>query len=276
MAAAALSVPSSNAGNSAWAESYGRSQKQLVKDYAARAPRTLQKHLGPSELGEPCQRQKVMKMAQLTRVSNVHDPWASVMGTAGHAYVEDMYKWDNDRRIKQGLQGNWYAERRVCPDPDPATGEPGPFSHPGTADLYDIENKALVDHKFLGKTSLAKLVKHGPKTVYYIQFLLYRRGYQLLGYEVNRVVLLAWPRTESYLDNMYVWEHTPTAEDDALVDRVLAEAAHLEKVAPLVQAGHLNIMDIPASPSDDSCSWCPLYRPQSARDHGYGCPGTVK
>lgn len=264
------SVPKSSHGNSPWAEQYGREHKQILKDYAARAPRSVQRSLGPSELGEQCSRQVVGKMAALAKTNNVTDPWASVMGTAGHAYVEEMYKWDNVRRTGQGQNARWIPETRVTPDP-------GPDPHPGTADLYDVPNRALVDHKFLGDSSRDKLKAHGPKHVYYVQLLLYRRGYQMLGLPVDRVVLIAWPRTKSFLDEMYIWEHVPTPEDELLVDEVLKNTAKRQQIAELVKAGLVNFMDVPATPSDDSCAFCPYYRPQAAYDpKAWGCPGTVK
>lgn len=262
-------VPKSTHGNSPWAESYGRTMKQLVKDRASRADRSMQRHLGPSELGEECDRQVVMKMAALSKTNNVSDPWASVMGTAGHAWVEEMYKWDNARLLENGAAARWIPEMKVTPDP-------GDDPHPGTADLYDANWKALVDHKFLGDTSRAKLIAKGPKRVYYVQLLLYRRGYQNLGLPVERIVLLAWPRTKSSLDDLYVWEHTPTEADEALVDEVIAQTKQRQAIAELVQAGHIGIMDVPPTPSDDSCMFCPLYRPQAAYDRTiYGCPGTL-
>ncbi len=267
--AAMNDMPKSTRGSSPWAESYGRMMKQLVKDRSSRAERSVQRHLGPSELGEECDRQVVGKMSAQAKTNNVSDPWASVMGTAGHAWVEDMYKWDNQRRMAEGMPARWIPEMKVVPDP-------GEDPHPGTADLYDAEWKALVDHKFLGNTSRAKLISKGPKRVYYVQLLLYRRGYQNLGLPVDRIVLLAWPRTSSSMDELYVWEHVPTAEDEALVDEVIEQTKQRQKLAELVVGGHLNIMDIPATPSDDSCMFCPLYRPQAAYDPSvFGCPGTL-
>ena len=267
--AAMNDMPKSTHGSSPWAEQYGRTMKQLVKDRASRADRSMQRHLGPSELGEECDRQVVSKMAAMAKTNNVSDPWASVMGTAGHAWVEDMYKWDNRRRLAEGMPGRWIAEMKVTPDP-------GDDPHPGTADLYDAEYLALVDHKFLGDTSRAKLIAKGPKRVYYVQLLLYRRGYQNLGLPVNRIVLLAWPRTKSSLDDLYVWEHIPTPEDEVLVDKVIAQTKERQQVAELVKSGALNIMNVKPTPSDDSCMFCPLYRPQAAYDPSiFGCPGTL-
>lgn len=267
--AAMNDMPKSTHGSSPWAEAYGRTMKQLVKDRSARADRSMQRHLGPSELGEICDRQVIGKMAATAKTNNVSDPWASVMGTAGHAYVEEMYKWDNQRRVAEGMPARWIPEMKVVPDP-------GEDPHPGTADLYDADWKALVDHKFLGDTSRNKLIAKGPKRVYYVQLLLYRRGYQNLGLPVDRIVLLAWPRTKSSLDELYVWEHTPTPEDEVLVDQVIKQTRQRQEVAKLVQAGQLSIMDVKPTPSDDSCMFCPLYRPQAAYDpNTYGCPGTL-
>jgi hypothetical protein len=265
-------VPKSVHGSSPWAEAYGREMKGLVRDYAARAPRSVQKSLGPSELGEPCDRQVVAKMAGVARdrnVNHVSDPWASVMGTAGHAWVEGMYNWDNVRRAEQGQEYRWIPETRVTPDP-------GPDPHPGTADLYDIPNSSLVDHKFLGDTSRQKLITHGPKRVYYVQLLLYRRGYQNLGFPVSRIVLVAWPRTRSSLDELYVWEKVPDAGDEALADEVLARTRDRQALAELVRGGLVDPMKVNATPGDDSCHWCALYRPQAAHDPSvWGCPGTL-
>lgn len=275
-------VPKSSHGNDSWAEAYGREMTNLLKDYAARAPRSMQRHLGPSELGEECSRQVVGKMAGLDRTNStnhVADPWASVMGTAGHAYVEEMYYWDNLRRQEHGEYIRWIPESRVTPDPvlsDDGLAIAGPESHPGTADLYDAANRALVDHKFLGDSSRAKLIAKGPKRVYYVQLLLYRRGFQYLGLPVDRIVLLAWPRTKSSLDELYVWTHVPTDEDEKLVDQVLAQTKIRQQLAAEVQAGRINIMDVEAVPSDDACHFCWFYRPQAAYDNRYGCPGIAK
>jgi hypothetical protein len=268
-------------GNDSWSESYGREMATLVKEYAARAPRSVQKHLGPSELGEECSRQVVGKMAGIDRerqTNNVSDPWASIMGTAGHAYVEEMFRWDNGRRLQAGTYARWIPETRVCPDPiagDEGVLVPGPNSHPGTADLYDAANRALVDHKFLGDSSRQKLIKSGPKRVYYVQLLLYRRGFQFLGLPVDKIVLLAWPRTKSSLDELYVWSHVPTQADEDLVDQVLKTTGDRQQLAELVKAGHLDLMDITPVPSDDACHFCPFYRPQAAYDNRWGCPGTM-
>jgi hypothetical protein len=176
------------------------------------------------------------------------------------------------RGVRLGNQHNgylrWLTEQRVTPDP-------GPDQHPGTADLYDAFERALVDHKFQGDSTRARLKASGPPRHYFVQVLLYRRGYLNIGFPVDRVVIASWPRTKSTMDDLYVWSHVPTAEDEQLVDDVLAQTAFRQQVADLVRAGSLDLMDVPASPEDSECYFCGLYRPQAAYDGGYGCPGTL-
>jgi len=258
------SSPRSTGASDAWAEGYGAELRGIVTRYASQQPRSVQRHLGPSELGAACDRQVIGKMAGSKATNHVADPWASVVGTAIHAYLADAFNWDN----RHNGYLRWLAEQRVTPDP-------GPDPHPGTADLYDAHSRAVVDHKCLGDSTRAKLKAKGPPRHYYVQLLLYRRGYQNIGFPVDRVVLAAWPRTKSFLDDMYVWSHVPTAEDDRLVDDVLAQTAFRQQAASLVRAGKLSLSDITPEPDDDSCYFCFLYRPQAAYDGQYGCPGTL-
>jgi hypothetical protein len=257
-------APRSSNASDAWAEGYREELRGVVTRYASFRPRSVQKHLGPSELGHLCDRQVVGKMAGSRVTNHVADPWASIMGTAMHAYLADAFDWDNEHN---GYV-RWLTEARVVPDP-------GPSPHPGTADLYDVSNRALVDHKGQGESTRQKLKSKGPPRHYLVQLLLYRRGYLNLGLPVDRVVLVSWPRTKSTLDDLYVWSHVPTAEDDQLVDDVLAQTAFRQHVADVVRAGRFSLMDVPAAPDDDECFWCPFYRPQAAHDRGYGCPGTL-
>jgi hypothetical protein len=258
------SAPRSTAGNTHWAEQYGHELKGIVKRYAARAPRSVQKSLGPSELGASCDRMIVAKMSAQKHTNNISDPWASIVGTAIHAYLEGAFSWDN---IDQGYF-RWLTEARVTPDP-------GPDPHPGTADLYDAYNRALVDHKCQSEGVRAKLIADGPKRAYFVQLLLYRQGYLNLGLPVDRIVLASWPRTKSSLDDLYVWEHTPVPEDEDLVRQVLADTQRRQALAQEVIARRLQIMDITPTPSDAECFYCPLYRVQSAYDGKYGCAGTL-
>lgn len=253
------SAPAPLNGNTPFAGRYAAELRRVLHEQAARAPRSLQDHLGPSELGAECDRQVAAKMAHLPVTNHVADPWPSIRGTALHAYAADAFIADNERH---GLR--WVAEQRVTPHPD----------HPGTADLYDAKERAVVDHKFLGVTSMTKIRSpQGPPRHYVVQLLLYGRGYRLLGLPVDRVVLAAYPATASSLSGLYVWERPYTPADDELLAEVFAQTAVRRQWAIALLTGAAQLGDVPASPDDSTCYFCPFYRPQTARDGGAGCAG---
>jgi hypothetical protein len=163
------------------------------------------------------------------------DPWPSIRGTALHAWAADAFTADNVRR---GLL-RWVAEQKVTPHPD----------HPGTADLYDAVEQAVVDHKFLGETSMAKIRRpEGPPRKYRVQLLLYGLGYLLLGLPVRRVAVAAYPATASSLDGLYVWDHALTGEDGQLlpdnaqlIEEVFAQTSLRQELAKQLHAGRLSL-----------------------------------
>jgi hypothetical protein len=260
-------APAPVGGSSPWAGRYAAELRRVLLEHAARAPRTLQQHLGPSELGVECDRQVAGKMAALPVTNHVADPWPSIVGTALHAWAAEAFQSDNLRHATL----RWVAEQRVTPHPD----------HPGTADLYDALEAAVVDHKFLGESSMAKIRKGWPRH-YLVQLLLYGLGYHLLGLPVRRVALAAYPRTAATLDGLYVRDARFTDETGQvapevveLLRAVFADTARRKAQAAEILAGRMTLMDVPAHPDDDGCYFCPFYRPQAARDGAAGCPGTV-
>lgn len=264
-------------GNSAWAQRYSQELREVVIRYADRLPRNVQRHLGPSELGHHCDRQLIGKMAGVSLgaagTNHMHDPWASIVGTAIHAFLEEAFKWESHRlvdELKFASSPRWYTEKRVTPDPA------FPSPHPGTADLYDAQNFALNDHKCQSEGVRDKLRRHGPPHHYFMQMLLYAVGYMHEGYKVERVCLVSWPRTHSTMDDMYVWEHVITDEDIVAVVDLIEKTAVREELAKLVVTGELPFFEIPATPSVDDCQFCPFYRPDAATNPNVrGCPGTA-
>lgn len=206
-----------------------------------------------------CDRRVVGKLSGQPRTNNVTDPWPSVVGTAVHAWLADKFEIEN--KTNQVLR--WVTEMKVFPHP----------RYPGTADLYDAWTHSLVDHKVLGPSTLAKIQSaEGPPLHYLVQLLLYAQGYRNFGIQVDRVVLAAWPRTAPTLDGMYCWERVWSPADDQLVASWLHRTELRRQVAEQVMARRIPIEAVPRKPGDD-CFYCPLYRPQSARDGGPGCPG---
>lgn len=246
-------------GNSAWAGRYAYVLRKVFHDHAAQAPRSLQSHLGPSELGSSCDRQVAGKMAAIPSTNHVSDPFPSIRGTALHAWAADAFLADNTRtgRIR------WVAEQKVTPHPD----------HPGTADLYDAQERAVVDHKFLGASSMQKIKSpDGPPRHYVVQLLLYGEGYRLLGLPVDKVVIAAYPATAASLDGLYVWERPYTKADDELLAEVFEQTKYRRQWADAIIAGAAKLTDVPATTNADACFFCPYFRPD-APDATNSCPG---
>jgi hypothetical protein len=165
---------------------------------------------------------------------------------------------------------------RIVQDVEPALSVPTRCIDVDSPDhLYLVTRDFIPVHNCQGDSTRSRLRREGPPRHYYVQLLLYRRGYLNLGLPVERVVIASWPRTKSTLDDMYVWSHVPTAEDDKLVEDVLVQTAFRQQLAERVARGEFSLMDVPATPDDNECFWCGLYRPQAAYDGLYGCPGTL-
>lgn len=256
MAAAPRAVPVN--GNTEWATRYAGELREVIHHAGRNSARSLQNHLGPSELGVPCDRQVAGKFAGLPAINHVVDPWPSILGTAGHVWLADAFKAENARH---GLR--WVPENRVIPHPD----------HSGTADLYDGHEQAVVDWKVLSADKIESIAAKGPSVQYQIQLLLYGLGYRNLGLPVRRVVLAALPRTKASLDGMYVWDHEWTQADDDAIEEVFKLTAIRKQWADEIRAGR-PLLSVPSAPDSDTCYFCPFYRPQAADDGGSGCPGT--
>lgn len=246
--------------NTAWAADYGREIKALIHRQAARAPRSAQVHLGPSELGEPCSRQVVGKMVGASVTNHVSSPWPAIVGTAIHAWLAQALE-DENARI--GVQ-RFLPEQRVAPVPE----------HPGTADAIDLIAAICLDWKALGPTTMVKIQSpEGPPRRYKAQLLLYWLGCLLAGYDIRRIALIALPRTAPSLDGMYVWGCEPGPEEIALLREVIQITAVRRQIAAEILKGTMRLEDVPITPDSDSCFICPFYRPTAAYDGGPGCAG---
>jgi hypothetical protein len=134
----------------------------------------------------------------------------------------------------------------------------------------------VVDHKFLGESSMAK-VRKAPPRKYKVQLHPLRPRLHAASACRCRVVLAAYPRTAGSLDGLYVWEEaTGTPESEALLDQVFRQTAHRRRLGMQVADGTIGLMDVPADTGEDrdtECYFCPFYRPQASRDSLGGCPG---
>jgi hypothetical protein len=256
----ATAVPRAPDSNSSFGTSYAQHVKQVIRHAAEHAPRSVQRHLGPSEIGSPCHRQIVGKIIANTypghpggaRTNHVPDMWPAIIGTAVHAWLASTFDRENDTL---GFL-RYLTELRVAPTE----------AHPGSTDLYDAGIKGCVDWKILGPTTLAKIRSGNPPRKYRVQILLYGLGCQLMGLPVERVIICALPRTEATLDSLYVWDHPVWSLEDAeLLSEVLRVNEIRKQIADQVLKGVIGIEEVPIVPDDSECFFLPGSAPSIVR-----------
>lgn len=222
--------------------------KEMFFAYTNRSRRSTQEHLGPSEVGTPCDRRLAMALAGRTKVNPGGDNWASFIGTAVHVSLAEMFEWANAGTGRYVTELPLTFESAVMPR--------------GTGDLLDRVLLVFVDHKVMGRWSLDKLRTMGPIPTYFVQVHLYAHAARNAGETVEHVCIVAWPREGSSLDDLYVWAqpYDPTVARDAL--------ARLDKISKQVEDGCLET-DFDAA---EDCRYCPYHAPG---DEGFtrGCPG---
>jgi len=224
------------------------------------SPRSLQKSLGPSELGDPCDRRIAYKIAGAVPVNIWADPWPAIVGTAIHDWLEKAINLYQDRVGDRG----WLTELRVSPDP----------MVQGRSDVFNTRTKTILDYKTTGADKMRKLHRGQPPSPGYItQVHLYGLGHERAGREVKNVALLFFPRS-GWLDDAFVW-HEPYNREVAL-----------DALQRMYRIGfQLMDMDIETNPHrfqlinptpGDNCVWCPFFSKEKSYDMTAdlgGCPG---
>lgn len=106
-------------------------------------PRSLQKRIGPSEVGQTCARRlgyKLLDHAEREQKPN----WKATIGTAVHSWLEHAFQAENARWVRAGGVERWVTETRVTVG---ATKTLGKIA--GSCDLYDRVTGTVLDHKGL-------------------------------------------------------------------------------------------------------------------------------
>ena len=179
------------------AHDIARELRDLISAEILGAERSLQTQIGPSQLGTTCTRCLVHGLAETPRANAEASLYCGI-GTAVHEWLECLLVRDELRRADHlgalHTQPRWHTERRIVV---------GAITHPtrpgermvlsGTADLY--VDGTVVDFKTAGRDK-AREIKDGRAPVIYTrQVQLYGLGYELAGYPVREVMILAIPRT---------------------------------------------------------------------------------
>ena len=223
-----------------------------IGNAAANAPRSLQKTVGPSEVGSPCIRRIGYKLLDVEPV-NKPDTWLATIGTAVHSWMASTYEAENSRLAEP----RYLVEQRV--EVAPGLG--------GSVDLYDIERGLVLDWKVVGDSSLKRYKSAGPGEQYRTQVHLYGLGFKNAGYDVKHVGIAFLPRGGS-LRGMHIWSEP--------FDESIAQDGinRLNLAREVVGAG--GTAAIPLLPATESyCHFCPFHLPAST-ELLVGCPGADK
>jgi hypothetical protein len=231
--------------------------------YEASRPRSVQRTLGPSELGTPCRRQMALKLAGVERHERGGLPWAPMCGTAVHSLMESVLEAENARLGRP----RWVIEETVQLDDELK----------GHGDAYDSDHALVIDWKYTGTTARRKASR---KTVanadlmspeYRVQAHLYGLGHENAGRPVRfvRVVMLA--RSHDFRESV---EWTEEYRPDIALDAMTRFYATRDQVVNLDGATHPErLAAIEATPGD-ACKWCPFQRPGAEVD-ATGCVGNT-
>lgn len=229
----------------------------IIKDAIANHPRSLQKVIGPSEIGTPCTRKLGHKLAG-TPEREHGTPWRPTVGTAVHQWLHDVVDAYEATRAAQGLPRRFHTEQSV--EPGDIDGTPVR----GSCDLFDAVTGGVVDYKIPGPTSLKK-ARGGPSETYRIQAHLYGLGWQRRGHDVKFVAISYLP-SAGELHQAVFWSEP--------FDAATAEAA-LTRASGIAKAGRLAGWDavLPQLATDDDyCQNCPFFD-AGTTDLVTGCAG---
>lgn len=230
----------------------------VIRGAIADQPRSRQTRIGPSELGHPCDRWLSHKLRGTSEVNDRLAPWLPTVGTAIHAWLEDVFTADIVAPVAAGQEPRWLLEQRV------SVGTIAGQDITGSCDLYDTATATVVDWKTCGKTRLDKYRRHGPDADYRVQAHAYGRGWQRKGYDVKTVAICFLPRNAELTDT--VWWSQPYDEQVAVTALARAEAITMANAALGEHA--------PAAMStvDHNCGFCSWFQ-LNATDLTRACPG---
>lgn len=168
---------------------------RIIKELTKPSERDKQRKVGPSELGDLCERCLAEKLLGVHKEEKTH-PLAPMIGTAFHLYLENTI----------GLEG-YLKETKVTVGTIEEYGDIR-----GTADGFDTATGHVVDYKVLSKKKIKAFssatffdedynpefysdsLTEGQLKKYYYQMQLYGLGMENAGYEVNHTSLILFPR----------------------------------------------------------------------------------
>lgn len=231
----------------------------IIEEAIAQQPRTLQTSIGPSEIGNPCDRRIGYKLAGTQPVNAIGAVnWKAFVGTAVHEMLADImaraeiHSFTDDTTPRPA---RWHVEERVKPGLR-LNGD----DVEGSCDLFDAATGTVWDWKTTTRNKIREQYRpHGVGDQYEIQAQLYGAGWAAQGYDVRTVGVIFLTRDAEFTDR-HVW-HTPYDPQRA--------ATALERVRGISNAitGLGVAMAIPLLDTAPAyCRFCPYYQGSGSND----------
>lgn len=219
-----------------------------INKFAANRPRQLQVEVGASGIGTACQRQLGYRVLNVSKLRSDSEPgWLTQIGTAVHAYLENIFSGD-ERYLSEQAVTIKYAD----------------FEIPGTVDLYDKATHTVIDFKIVGEATLGKARRKDISTQYQVQVALYALGLKQAGYRVDNVGILFLPRNKE-LSDAVLWQQP--------FDPKIAEAYIQRYHATRTLTANIGVKALDSMLTANApCVWCDWFNPD-AKTVAEGCTG---
>lgn len=160
---------------------------KVIAEITKKTERDKQRRIGPSEIGNPCD--KCLGRALMDERAEQDFSLYPWLGTGNHYYMEDHTFKD------------YKHELRLMVGEIPGYGE-----IKGTTDMFDTDEHAVVDWKFVGLKAIKKYRTSGVSDQYRFQAQTYGRGAELAGLEPKKIVIVFIPRDSGNVKDIWVHE----------------------------------------------------------------------
>lgn len=235
--------------------------RALIEHAILHQPRDLQKRIGPSEIGTPCDHCLAAKLAGWPSTEK-DVPWPPFIGTAVHSALEDMFINHEIHRNAINTTGLRYlGEHRTM------VGQIDGEDIWGSVDLTDLATGMTVDWKIVGKTTL-DAARRGPSEVYRAQAHLYAKGLCDEGFDIRHVSIAYLPRNAMSLAQAVWWTepHNRAVAENALAraNRFALNIRALRTIGQEAVDGW--ITNLPRYANCRDCERFPDYKPQARDD----------
>lgn len=232
--------------------------RSAISAFIGAHPRSLQRKIGPSEIGTPCKRKLAYKVSDLPGSTRQRVAWRPAVGTAVHTYLEGVLNAFNES----------VGETRFLTETPVDCGVIGATPLTGSVDVYDVVTATVVDFKIVGPTSLRKARLSGASALYRTQVHTYGRGFVRAGWPVDHVAILWLPSAGEITDAVF-WSEP---YDESVATEAIAQADALATAIRLLGPDAV----IPSLPrADDWCQSCPWFSPTATPSSVTTCPGAA-